>query len=162
MENQDKAVQILEHIAGLAPCGCALALHFKFTAPTYLLQTYDADWTSYYTQNSFVMRDPVVAWGLGHTGAQRWSFFADQDPAGVMAAAADHGLGFGVVIAVYENDSRSVCGFARNDREFEDGEIADLSGLVAELHALTLDESQLTQEDRAALRRLSAGATKPY
>lgn len=165
MQTPDTVVSIMGRIAELAPGGCALALHFKFTAPAFLLQTYSAEWTAYYTQNSLVMRDPVVAWGLGytgHTGHRAWSSFAGEDPAGVMAAAADHGLNFGLVIATKDQGSRSVCGFARADREFSDIEAQELTGLVGELHALTLDESNLSDGDAVALRRLSVGTTQPY
>jgi len=162
MTTPDPVVTIMDKIAERAPCGCALALHFKFTSPAYLLQTYSAEWTAYYTQNSLVMRDPVVAWGLGNTGSRAWSAFADEDPAGVMAAAADHGLKFGLVIATKEHGSRSVCGFARADREFTEAETQDLSELVSQLHSLTLDSETLSEADAAALRRLSVGATQPY
>lgn len=162
MKTPESVVSIMERISERAPQGCALALHFKFTSPAFLLQTYSAEWTAYYTQNSLVMRDPVVAWGLANTGAARWSVFAPNDPAGVLQAAAEHGLRFGVAIAINEEGSRSVCGFAREDREFSDDEIAELTVLVGEIHALTRNAETLNEEDSAALRRLSVGATQPY
>lgn len=161
MQSQDRVTGLLKQLEDVSPKGYALAMHFKFTAPTYLLQTYDADWTAHYTQNSFVMQDPVVAWGLGASGARSWASFDGEDPAGVLQAAKEFGLRFGLVVSVLEEGSRSVCGFARDDRDYTSAEVAEIEVQVRELHKVTLDSESMSQLEKDVLRKLSVGATHP-
>ena len=105
------------------------------------------------------MSDPIVAWGFENAGTARWSEL--DDPAGVMANAAEFGLAHGAVIVALSNDDRSICGFAKNAAEFTDAEIAELAENVAALHALTADLLQLAPETVAQLRKMSIMVTHP-
>lgn len=143
----------LATIEPIAGSGYALALHIRYTTPTILLQTYDKVWTDHYSQNSFVMMDPTVAWGFTHTGAQRWSDLADGD--GVLADAARFGLKFGVVCAVEQGDSRSMGSFARAESEFADAEIDTCMDVLKDLHALTANTKAMSAEAIAKLSKMS-------
>lgn len=97
------------------------------------------------------MRDPAVAWGFSNDGVVRWSALADQDPGAVFEKAAEHGLAYGIGAAVSTGGSRTLAGFARTDREFTDEEMTLLHDVVAAMHALTVDESAISAEDRATI-----------
>lgn len=138
-------------LADSCPAGYAVGLHVRFTSPTYLFQTYPAAWNEFYSSQGLVMRDPTVTWGFSNEGAVRWSALAGDDPAGVLAGAADHGLIYGVAAAVLSGGSRTLAGFARGDREFTDSEIEALLAAVETMHALTADEDAMTAADRATI-----------
>jgi len=61
MANQLEIHRLLEEVQKIATAGFALALHVRFTTPTFLFQTYDKEWLDYYSQNGFVMSDGFVA-----------------------------------------------------------------------------------------------------
>ena len=144
----------------MSPAGYALALHIHFTTPTFLLQTYPKAWTDYYSQNGLVMSDPTVAWGFENTGTVLWSDLADASNP-VLKASADHGLVYGVTCAVETGKSRSLCSFSRSDREFTDGESADLADHVAELHRLTDGLGAFSPIAAEKLRGMSVRLTHP-
>jgi len=140
----------------MCPAGYAIGLHIRFTSPAYLFQTYAQEWNDYYSAQGLVMRDPAVAWGLLNTGVVRWSELTDNDPAGVFAAAAKHGLVYGAQSAVLEAESRSMAGFARSDREFTDDELDALNASVRALHLATVEGDALSDEELSTLERRSA------
>lgn len=131
--------------------GFAVGLHVKFTSPTYLIQTYPVAWNEHYSKNGLVMGDPTVAWGFSNSGSVKWSALAENDPAGVLAAASEFGLRFGATVSVLENGSRSIAGFAREDREFSDDELPELERLTVALHAATAEGVELSAEDKTVL-----------
>jgi len=51
----------LHQLALLAPAGYSIGLHIRFTAPLFMFQTYDPVWLDHYTENGYVLRDPMVA-----------------------------------------------------------------------------------------------------
>ena len=158
---QSRIQAILQDLEGRCPAGFALAFHVKYTTPDYLFQTYATAWMDIYSQKGFVMLDPTVRWGFENTGHVRWSDLAGLDEAGVLKEAAEHGLAFGICFATDTGGSRSVCSFARGDREFTDAEAAELTALAEELHELTADLGSLSPETAAELRRLSIRFTHP-
>lgn len=155
MTTQAETAHILEAIRTAAPAGFAIALHIQFTAPRYLFQAYPRDWMETYSREGLVLQDPTVRWGFAHTGTVRWSDLAADDPAGVMARAAAHGLAYGFTVAIDSEGSRSVASFARSDREFTDAEIAEVARLLGALHAETLAAETLSPADHEALKRMS-------
>ncbi len=155
MSENSEVVALLRQIGAASPAGFAIALHVGFTAPKYLFQAYPRDWIARYSELGLVLKDPTVHWGFANTGSCRWSDLEGNDPAGVMAMAREHGLHYGVTLALLEDGSRSVASFARSDREFDTGEIAAISGLFDQLHAETRQTDRLTAEDHAQLRRMS-------
>ena len=152
------AVEVeLDKLKALAPAGYLLALHIRFAAPLVKFQTYRQDWIDHYTAQAYQLRDPMVAWGFTEEGATRWSTLGIPDPFGIMKEAADYGMPYGACVACGPIASRSICGFARADREFTDAEIADLQDIVHRLHALTEPPESLTQAQKDALRLIAAG-----
>ena len=144
-----------------APAGYALALHVHFTAPTFLLQTYDRKWLEYYSKQGLVMTDPIVRWAFENRGRRFWSDLASDDPANVLQAAADHGLAHGVVCSVGNDHSFSIGGFARNDRAYTEAEADELSAFMEEVHDLTNNLKVLSPETAAELTKLSIEYTHP-
>ncbi len=161
MAGQSEIEKKLVALNELAPAGWALALHVHFTAATFILQTYSQEWRDYYTKNGLVMSDPIVRWGFENRGYEFWSEIAKDDPGGVLKAAADHGLGYGIVTSVGTNESFSIGGFARNDRPYTAEEAAGLEAASLEIHNLTNNLKQLSPETAEAMRRLAIEYTHP-
>jgi LuxR family transcriptional regulator len=64
---------------------------------------------------------------------------------------------YGACIACGPIASRSICGFARADREYTDDEIDALERCVHRMHAITEPPESLTQAQKDALRLIAAG-----
>jgi len=158
---QTEISQTLKDIEGLSPSGYAMALHVKFNAPDFLFQTYSEDWINKYNLNGYVMLDPTVRWGFENTGLIRWSELADQDDAGVMKQAAEHGLKYGFAYVLDIDESRSLCSFARPDREFSDAEISVICPMAEAVHRATAKAGALNDATFAELKRLSIKVTRP-
>lgn len=146
--------QGLSKLSDLAPRGYALALHIRFAAAHLMIQTYDPRWTEIYTEKGYMLADPMVFWGFGNDGTIRWSEIDLPDPHGVLGQAAEFGLTYGAAVALGPTSSRTIGGFARDDREFTDAEIAEV---VAELHAASTPPEALTPAQRMALRLVARG-----
>lgn len=141
----------------LAPKGYNIGLHIRFTSPLMTFQTYDPEWLSHYTEQGYVLRDPMVAWGFSTTGATRWSNENIPDPFGILEDAARHGLRFGVTISWGPITSRTIASVARADREFEDAEIDRIEALVRRLHDMTEPPQELTKAQIEALKCIADG-----
>jgi LuxR family transcriptional regulator len=155
MSSKDQIFSILADLQTMAPAGYALAFHIRYTTPQYVFQTYAKDWISHYNKNGLVLQDPIVAWTFANTGTCRWSDLETNDPAGVLDKAKAFGMQYGIALGIEANNSKTVCGFARSDREFTDSEAAELSRLCVELHELTAETGPLDAGTAAELRRLS-------
>src|SRR6478752_7752848 len=83
MRRTENIAELLHQLDQLSPSGFAIALHIRFTRPTYLFQTYAKPWMDHYSQAGLVMHDPVVRWGLQNTGHRLWSQLSDIDEIGV-------------------------------------------------------------------------------
>ena len=94
---------------------------------------------------------------MQNVGRVRWSDLEALDTDGVMEEAKDFGLMNGLAVSVLISGSRSIAGFARADREFEETEAQDLEGILARLHQATIDP--LSKSDRQALTELSIKLT---
>ena len=105
------------------------------------------------------MSDPSVAWAFENTDAIKWSALAEQDPMNVLTKAAEYGMKFGTVCGVEIDESRSIGGFARADREFDTAETETLVEMMHTLHALTADIKSISPETSAALRTMSVQYT---
>ena len=148
---------LLNDLSKVSSAGYAIALHVRFTTPTYLFQTYPADWMEYYSSQGLVMHDPTVKWGFENDGTVRWADLAESDSAGVLTQAAEHGLSFGITMAVSKDGSKSLASFSRSDRDFTDDEAKELVGLFEKLHDETADTSDQSVQD--ALKKLSVELT---
>ncbi|EPX87219.1 Autoinducer binding domain protein [Rubellimicrobium thermophilum DSM 16684] len=159
-----ETVNVAEQLASLmelAPAGFAIALHVRFASALYLFQTYPDAWLAEYTRDGLVMRDPTVAWALAHTGRRDWSLFASDDPGGVMARAAAHGLRHGVTISIERGGSRSIASFVHPERPFTEAEAEEIEQRMTALHEATASARPLDRSTREAIRRLSIAFTHP-
>lgn len=147
----------LEKLDQFAEAGYFLALHIRFTSPVMMFQTYDQSWLDHYSENGYVLRDPMTAWSFSTTGATRWSNRRVPDPFGIFKKAREFGLKFGATISHGPIQSRTVCSIARSDREFSDAEIADLSAIVTTLHDLSDPRGRLTVAQTQALKCVADG-----
>lgn len=147
----------LHHLSLLAPAGYFVGLHIRFTAPLFTFQTYDQAWIDHYTENGFVLRDPMTAWGFSTTGTIRWSDPRLPDPFGLFDVARGFGLNHGVTIACGPIKSRTIASFARSDREYKDAEIETITAIVHRLHDMTEPPEQLTKAQVEALRCIAGG-----
>lgn len=161
MDTPPRIAAVLGDLLRQSPSGYAMALHVQFTTPTYLFQTYPETWTDHYSAAGLVMQDPTVAWAFENVGTIRWRDLMAADSAGVLAAAAGHGLTYGFTYSQDRDGSRSLSSFSRADRDFTDDEIAAICALTDELHDLTANGASLTDETRAQLRRMSVRYTHP-
>ena len=158
-QTQLEISKTLNELREMSPDGYAVALHLQYTTSKFLFQTYKKEWLDYYSQNGLVMSDPTVLWSFENTGTIRWSDL--DDPAGVLDRAADHGFNYGVSIAIDTGETRSMAGFARNDREFTNEETTKMAAIVEELHVDTADQAQLSPETVKQLKNMSILVTHP-
>lgn len=161
MQHQIVISDVLTQLKAYAPAGYAIALHVRFTTPSFLFQTYPKTWIDFYSKNGLVMQDPTVRWGFENTGTKRWSELADDDPAGVISAAAGHGMAYGITLAIDVGASRSIAGFARSDADFTADDIVAIYDLALQLHHATAQAETLLPETRDRLRTLSIMFTHP-
>jgi LuxR family transcriptional regulator len=147
----------LQNLARIATAGYFIGLHIRFTSPLFTFQTYDQRWIDHYTENGYVLRDPMTAWGFSRTGWIRWSDPALLDPFGLFKEAAQYGLNFGVTIACGPIKSRTIASFARSDREFREDEIAKIERTVLRLHDLSEPPEALTEAQIEALKCIAGG-----
>lgn len=148
---------LLVELDAQAPSGYFLALHIRFAAPLMMFQTYDPVWSDHYTRNAYALRDPIVAWGISRTGPTRWSEIDLPDPFGIMTEAREHGLAYGVCVSCGPMTSRTIASLAREDREFTDQEIAEISGVVLKLHNESKPPDHLTDAEIEALKVVASG-----
>lgn len=147
----------LHKLAMLAPAGYFIGLHIRFTAPLFTYQTYEQAWIDHYTENGFVLRDPMTAWGFSTTGAIRWSDKSLPDPFGLFIEAAKYGLHFGATVACGPIKSRTIASFARQDREVTDEEISVITKVVNRMHDITEPPEELTKAQIEALKCIASG-----
>lgn len=147
----------LQNLARLATAGYFIGLHIRFTSPLFTFQTYDQRWIDHYTENGYVLRDPMTAWAFSRTGWIRWSDPALLDPFGLFKDAARYGLHYGVTVACGPIKSRTIASFARSDREFRDEEIEKIERAVLRLHDLSEPPEALTEAQIEALRCIAGG-----
>lgn len=158
MADTRKLDRSLAKLSDLAPKGYALGLHIRFAAAHLMIQTYDPRWTELYTEKGYMLADPMIFWGFGHDGWTRWSDIDLPDPHNIIGQARHFGLIYGVVVAHGPTSSRTIGGFARNDREFEDHEIEQIQEIVIQLHDESIPPEHLTSAQRMALRLIAKGS----
>lgn len=145
----------LEKIGAVAPAGCFLSLRIRGTTPLVTLHSYPQAWIDQYTENGYVLRDPITTWALTVGGTIRWSAPLLPDPFRIFRKAAEHGLNYGASITEGPIGARTICSFARSDRELTDAEIAAVRGIVADLHERVQLPAGLDADQKAVLKALS-------
>lgn len=147
----------LRKLGKFALSGYFVGLHIRFAAPLMQFQTYSEDWSEFYSQNGYALRDPTIAWGFSTTGACRWSALPIPDPFNILREAASHGLTFGLTVSHGPISSRTIASFARDDREFTNAEIEEIEATVRHLHDITEPPASLTKAQKEALRCIAEG-----
>jgi LuxR family transcriptional regulator len=107
-----------------------------------------------------MMDDPVIRWAYECEGACRWSAIVQPDRRGILRAACDHGLRFGVAVSHVEhlpNGLRSWASFARADREFTDAEMDLLHAHLRRRHDALVPPRNITSAEIEALRLIKEG-----
>lgn len=155
-ESVTRVAALLERLKALCDSGFALAIHIRYTRPSLLYRSYGPDWIETYSAKGYMLSDPVVHWGLTHTGWVDWRDLEAQDPAGVMADAAAHGLHHGLTYATGPAASRTITGFTRSTGPFTPAERAELEEISEALHAATEGIEQFDEAAMTALRALGA------
>jgi LuxR family transcriptional regulator len=159
MGNRTSIAAVLHELDRYSPSGFAIALHITFSTPRYMFQTYAQRWLDRYNSGGLLLRDPVVQWGMQNTGRARWSELERMDTEGVFDEARNFGLMNGAAISVFLSGSRSIGGFARADREYEDSELDEMEALLRRLHTETVHVHKLSESDEQALTELSIRLT---
>ena len=156
MADISKIKMLLESVEKLAASGFAIAFHIRLSSPDLMLQTYPKEWTDNYSEKGYVLVDPIVRWGFSETGAIRWSDLVDQDDNNILGQSAAYGMAYGVAIGVEADNSRSMAGFSRPDREYTDAEISQLTKCTQALHDLTSSSESMGPELREDLIQLAS------
>lgn len=155
MTPEEEVKNILGGLSDLSPAGYAIGLHLEFTTSKYIFQNYPKAWMDEYTRRGFILSDPTVRWGVENLGWTRWSDLAEIDQAGVITAAAEFGLRYGVSISVEGLGGRSLGSFAATDKDFDEAAIAGLSSRLDRMHELTAGIEAESEADRS-LKKLAA------
>ena len=149
-----------EDIAEIAPAGYYIALRLGFAFPVEEINNLPPAWVSHYTQQRFMMFDPVVRWAYSHTGMIRWSELDIDDPRNVMGQAQTFGLRYGAIVAVFDGNAagqRSYGSFARSDRELTDIEMKLLQAYLSRRHVEMSPPTNLTDAEITALSMVKDG-----
>ena len=143
-----------------APAGFYLAVRVGFAFPEHERNELPLGWVYAYTHNALMLYDPVTRWMYENVGFVRWNEIGLDDPRGVLALAAEHGLKHGAAICVLDADSpgvRTFGSFARSDREFKTDEMEFLHQRLAELHRPEPLQNSLTEIEIEALQLIRDG-----
>ena len=155
-KRKDQVVlQLLGKISALCDTGYLLAVHIRYTRPSLMYRSYPQAWMDHYSEHGFMMSDPVVHWGLAHTGTALWSDLVAADSDGVIAAAQAHGLHNGWTYAVGPPAARTIASFTKSGADFTESQRAELIALTDQLHALTEDFDHLPAAMQETLRALA-------
>ncbi len=155
MDNKAKIAVLLAEIDELTPSGFAIGLHIDLTGPSFLFQTFPAEWVDYYANQGLQLRDPAMHWSFSNTGSIRWRDLTDNDPADVISKAADHGMPYGATISILQQQSRTVAGMGRADRDYLDAELSEITKRLETLHDATRNVTKLSPDDLEALKKMS-------
>lgn len=159
MKGSADTLAAISKLDELCSAGFAVALHISFSAPKFLFQTYDRDWIDKYSELGLVLQDPTVRWGFENVGIINWQDLKEIDEAGVLQQAEAYGIRFGFTLALDRNGSKSITSFARDDREFLQVEIDQISEIVDALHVDTADIEALSSEALEQLKKMSVQFT---
>ena len=158
-EPEDEGAGSLEFSA-LAPAGYYIALRVGFAFPLAEQNALPPAWVERYTNESYMVFDPVMQWVYRNFGTIRWSEITLPDPREILREAATHGLKYGVAISFEDpgpHGRRSFGSFSRPDREFTDDEIAALIRRLQLLHVATAPPTNLTKAELEALEMVKEG-----
>lgn len=147
------------------PKGYFIAYDVKGAAPAATQISYPKEWYQKYEDESYVMDDPTVRWGLANTGWERWSslpqeFFVTPRAQLVMDDAASFGLKFGIVMVIESNQpdpKKTFFGAARSDREVSNAEVATILQTLESITKALDSFTNLTTDERIVLELRGQG-----
>ncbi|WP_341366378.1 autoinducer binding domain-containing protein [Yoonia sp. BS5-3] len=149
-----------EEVAQLAPSGYYVALRIGFAFPMEETNAFPQEWVDHYTNNRFMLFDPVVRWAYSNVGICRWSELPIDDPKRIVAQAQTFGMRYGVTVSIFENGAdaqRSYASFTRSDREYTDLEMKLLKAYLTRRHSETAPPTNLTKAELEALGMVKDG-----
>ena len=88
--------------------GFFFALHIRFALPLVSIATYPEVWLDRYTEETYALRDPIIAWGFSTTGSGRWSEIRFPDPYDILGQAKAYGMVFGMAVSTGPIKSRTI------------------------------------------------------
>lgn len=142
----------------LGPSGFYLGLRIRFAFPAREANHLPRSWVELYSREKFFFADPSLKWSYEHTGAIRLHELEEDDPLRIIAQAREHGLRHGAVASYNEDGGlRSYGLFYRDDREYDDAELALLADYVMDLHRKLAPPQTLTRAELDVLRRIKDG-----
>lgn len=159
MNKQASISTLLAELDELCPLGFAIALHIKYNAPTFMFQSFPEKWANHYSRHGLVIKDPAVHWAFQNTGHIRWRDMDDDGDSGILEQSALFGLKYGFTASIHNDNSRTLAGFARGDRDYLDAEIDDICDRLVKLDIITAGIEVLSADDREALKALSIRMT---
>ncbi len=149
-----------DEVGQLAPSGYYIALRIGFAFPMEEVNAYPEEWVNHYTNQRFMLFDPVVRWAYSNVGSCRWSEIPLEDPKRIVAQAQTFGMRYGVTISVFDGGKdaqRSFASFTRGDREYTDLEIKLLKVYLTRRHGETAPPTNLTKAELEALGMVKDG-----
>ena len=147
-------------IEQLAPAGHYIALRIGFAFPMEEINALPPEWIEHYTNNRFMLFDPVVRWAYSNIGTCRWSALPLDDPTRIIAQAQTFGMRYGVTISILDSGpdaQRSFASFVRSDREYTDLEVKLLKAFLTRRHNETAPPTNLTRAELEALGMVKDG-----
>lgn len=153
-------------LLSIAPKGYTLAVNIRYFTPEFYISAYPDPWVEIYTTRRYALFDPVTLWCRFNEGVTRWSdieFNALRSVTNiVMEHAESFGLKFGGAAALRSGAGSGVksllCG-ARDDRELDDEELADLGAILEEISAAVGQHAGLSETELEMLRDIAMGMT---
>lgn len=150
----------------IAPKGYTLALNIRYFTPEFYVSVYPERWVEIYTARRYAFFDPVTLWCRFNEGVTRWSDIEFTALRSVTNIVMDHarsfGLKFGGAAAVRSDAGRGVksvlCG-ARDDRELEDEELAELGQILEKISGAVGRHAGLSEAEIDMLRDIAIGMT---
>jgi LuxR family transcriptional regulator len=149
-----EVTDLLRRLAQYCDTGFALAVHIRYTRPSFLFQTYSQDWIDFYSENGLMLVDPVVRWGLRNTGMIAWDTITDADEAKVLEHAREFGLENGISLAIGPGNSRTIAGLTRSGAPFSESDIQEMTEIVTAIHDATEGLDGFDESELNALRTL--------
>ncbi len=94
-------------------------------------------------------------WGFSNTGVARWHDLEEIDASGILPLARKFGLNHGFTYAIDKKSSKSISSFTREDRDFSDQEIVEITNIVIAMHDYTADLDNFSPQELRQLRDIS-------
>lgn len=150
----------------IAPKGYTLAVNIRYFTPEFYVSVYPDQWVDIYTARRYAFFDPVTLWCRFNEGATRWSDIEFSALRSVTNIVMDHarvfGLRFGGAAAMRSGTGsglKSVLSGARDDREMDDGELAELAAILAKISDAVGHHAGLSEAEVDTLRDIAMGMT---